>query len=32
MQLKFLPQSDNDLLKARNAETLFCTWAHKKIP
>lgn len=32
MQLGFLPQSDNDFLKARYAETLFCTWAHKKIP
>ena len=27
-----MPQSDSDLLKARNAETLFCTWAHKKYP
>ena len=29
---ELLPESDSDLLKARNAETLFCTWAHKKYP
>ena len=31
-QLGLLPQFDHDLLKARNAETLFCTWAYKKYP
>ena len=33
MGWELLPKSDSDLLKARNAETLFCTSGYiKKIP